>query len=455
MRDTMRGAMRAGISILALLAFAGAGAAGQAVPAGPVGVSSTPAAIAGTGSGFSLPITDGLWHYALGASQMEQYGYYGPSRWTGTAALNGDLGYSSGSAKAPFNMMYAGGVLISESSGVNTTTYQNMAVSQGLMRGRWVFNLADSVSYMPQSPIGGFSGIPGAGDVGTVPNGGTGLGPTGGLLTYSGPRVGNGLSGSAELLLTGKTSASARGSWEILHFLDGDADGYDTQDTSGEVALNHRIDARDTVAVNAVYSLFTFGKNEGGLNFETRGIDLVYSRLVSPSISVDISAGPQWLSSSDKALIPNSLNAAASVGLSYARGLSNARIGYSRGVNGGYGVQYGGLSDTVTASAGHGFGRTWQAGVNMAYMHTESLTQTGATPPPGLSIPLGGSFSTVFGGAQLSHRLSRSLSAYVTYAAQHQSYNTAYTGTNAFNGTSQTFAIGITYAPRSLRLGQF
>lgn len=447
--------MRAEISILALLALTGAGAYGQAVPAATEGTASTPAAVAGTRSGFNLPVSDGLWHYALGASQIEQYGYFGASKWNGTATLNGDLSYSSGSAKAPFNMVYAGGALISESSGVDTSTYQNLAVSQSLMLERWVFGISDAVSYLPQSPIAGFSGIPGVGDVGTVPIGGTGLGPAGGLLTYSGNRVGNALSGSVERLLTGKTSVSAMGSWDILHFLDGHLYGYDTQDVSGEGALNHRIDARDTVAVNAVYSLFTYGKYEGGINFETRGINGVYTRLLSRSVGLDISAGPQWLSSSDKKLIPNSLNAAASIGLSYAHGLSNAEIGYSRGVNGGYGVQYGGLSDTVSAAAGHGFGRAWQAGVNMAYMHTESLTKSGAIPPPGLTIPLGGSFSTVFGGVQLSHQLSRSLSAYASYAAQHQTYNAAYTGTNAFNGTSQTFAIGITYAPRAIRLGQF
>ncbi len=447
--------MRAEISILALLALVGVGAFGQAVPAGPEGASSTPAAIAGTRAGFSLPMSDGLWHYALGASQIEQYGYYGPDKWTGTAAVNGNLSYASGSAKAPFNLLYGGGVLFSETSGVNTTSYQNMAVSQNLTAGRWVFGLSDSVSFMPQSPIAGFSGIPGVGDVGTTPIGGAGLGPTGGLLTYSGNRVGNSLSGSAELLLTGKTSVSAMGEWDILHFLDGHIDGFDTQDVSGEAALNHRVDARDTVAVNAVYSLFTYGKDENGISFETRGVNGVYTRLLSPSVSVNISAGPQWLTSSDKALIPNSLNAAASVGLSYAHGLSNATIGYSRGVNGGYGVQYGGISDTVSAAAGHGFGRAWQAGINMAYLHTESLTKSGVAPPPGLTIPLGGAFSTVFGGAQLTHQLSRSFSAYVSYAAQHQSYSAAYTGTNAFNGTSQTFAIGITYAPRALRAGQF
>lgn len=447
--------MRTAISILALLAVPGIAAYGQATPTATSATASTPAAIAGTSSGFHLPVSDGLWHYAIGASQIEQYGYFGPSNWSGTGAINGDLSYSSGSPKAPFSLLYGGGVLFAESSGENTSTYQNLALSQNLMAGKWSFGLTDSVSYLPQSPIAGFSGIPGVGDVGTTPVGGSPLGPAGGLLTYSGNRIGNSLSGSAERLISGKTSVSAMGDWSILHFLDGNADGFDTSDVSGEAALNHRIDARDTVAVNAVYSLFTFGKAQGGINFATRGINGVYTRLLTHSIGLDISAGPQWLTSSDKALIPNSLNAAVSVGLSYARGLSNAEIGYSRGVNSGYGVQYGGLSDMVTASAGHGFGRRWQAGVNASYLHTQSITQSGVTPPPGLTIPLGGSFDTVFGGFQVTHQLSRSLSIYGSYAAQHQTYGANFTGTNAFNGTSQTFAIGITYAPRALRLGQF
>lgn len=451
----MRGAMKAGIAILALLAVPGVAAFGQAAPTATEATSSTPASLAGTRSGFSLPTSDGQWHYALGASQVEQYGYFGAGNWTGTATVNGDLSYSSQSQKAPFSMIYAGGALIGETSNAMTSTYQNLALSQTLMAGRWVFGLSDSVSYLPESPITGFAGVPGVGDTGTTPIGGPTLGPAGGLLTYSGNRIGNSLSGSAERLLTGKTSMSAMGSWSILHFLDGNADGFDTQDASGEVALNHRVDARDTVAVNADYSLFTFGKYQGGINFETRGINGVYTRLLTHSMGLTISAGPQWLTSSDKTLIPNSLNAAASIGLSYARGLSSAELGYSRGVNSGYGVQYGGLSDMVSAGVGHGFGRLWAVGINGAYMHTDALTSANAIAPPGLTIPLGGAFKTVFGGVQVSHQLSRTLSAYLSYSAQHQSYDSAFKGTNAFNGTSQVVALGITYAPRSMRLGQF
>lgn len=445
--------MKVGISIIALLMTPGALLCGQALPTAVSGAAATPASTAGSRAGFRIPGSDGEVHYALGASQIVQYGYFGSGNATGSAALNGDVGYSSLNVKAPFDMVYAGGVLISESTRQNTSTYQSLALSQGLMAGKWVFNLADSVSFLPQAPTTGYSGIPGVGDIGYVP-GAPGAGPAGALLTYSGNRVDNTASGSVERMFTGKTSASVMGSYSMLRFLD-DNSGFDTSGVSGEGALNHRIDARDTVSVNAMYSLYTFGKSEGGINFETRGLNGVYTRLLSKTLSLELSAGPQWVSSSNKALIPNSLNAAASVGLGYVHGLTNAQLGYSRGVNAGSGIQLGGLSDTVSGGLGHSFSQRWLATASAAYSHTNALASSHLAPPPGLTIPLGGDFSTVYGGLQVSHSLSRTLSMYISYGAQNQSFNSAYTGVNAFNGTSQTFGIGISYAPRSLRLGQF
>ncbi len=443
--------MKTGISIIALLLVPGAVSYGQAAPTATASV--TPASSAGSSAGFTLPSLDGDIHYALSASQIVQYGYFGSGNVTGSAALSGDVSYSSLSIRAPFDLLYSGGVIISESGGQGTTTFQNLAASQRLNAGKWNFGLSDDVSYLPQSPTSGFSGVPGVGNIG-FPVQGPGPIPSGEVLTYSGNRINNMASGSAERLLTGKTSVSAMGSWTILHFLTGST-GFDTSDVSGEAALNHRIDARDTVAVNAVYSLFTYGKSEGGIHFATRGVNGVYTRLLSSSLSMELSGGPQWLSSSDRALIPNSLNAAASAGLSYARGFTSASVGYAHGVNGGSGVQLGGLSDTATAGIGHSFSRTWMTSVSGAYSHTKELGTPGITNIPGLTIPLGGTFSTVFGGVQVTHSIGRTISVYANYTAQHQSFDASYTGTNAFSGTSHTFGVGITFAPRAMRLGQF
>ena len=98
--------------------------------------------------------------------------------------------------------------MLAESGQQNTTSYQNLAVSQKLITGKWVLGLSDSVSFLPQSPTVGLSGIAGVGDIGAGPIDGPGSGPAGGILTYSGSRLSNHLSGSMERLLTGKTSIS-------------------------------------------------------------------------------------------------------------------------------------------------------------------------------------------------------------------------------------------------------
>ena len=212
----------------------------------------------------------GLLHYALNASEIVQYGYYGSGNASASAVLSGDIAYSSTSVNTPFNMLFAGGVILAESGQQNTTTYENLAVSQGLITGKWVLGLSDSVSFLPQSPTTGLSGIAGVGDIGAVPIQGPSAGPAGGILTSSGSRLSNSLSGNVERLLTGKTSISGTGTWTILHFLHGN-DGFDSTQVSGQAGLNHRIDARDSVSVNGVYSVVTFGANEGNLSFTTRG----------------------------------------------------------------------------------------------------------------------------------------------------------------------------------------
>jgi hypothetical protein len=66
-----------------------------------------------------------------------------------------------------------------------------------------------------------------------------------------------------------------------------------------------------------------------------------------------------------------------------------------------------------------------------------------------------GATKTFYTGAQLTRGLGRYWSCFVTYGAQKQSINSALIGQNAFNGFSQTFGVGITYAPKATRLGEF
>jgi len=444
----MKDVMKIRMVVSALVLTMGTISYGQAVPAGGSSMSS------GT-SGPNMPSLDGVLHYALSASEIIQLGYYSPGQVTHATILSGDIAYTAKSTVLPFNMLFAGGVILGNQAGQGTTYYSNALVSQGYVTRNWVFNISDSVSYLPQSPTTGLSGISGVGDLGAIPpiDGPSG-GPAGGILSTGGNRVGNALNGSVERRLDRDTSISGTGSWSVLHFLD-DGDGLDFSEVSGMVAINRHLDARSSASVDAVYSTFTYSgttSEVGEPNIETRGINVSFQRLLSRTLSVSASIGPQWVSSSNSTLIPASTDVAATASISYQRGFTSAFLGYSRGVNGGSGVLPGALSNGFSGSLAHTYGRKWVASLNGAYARSSGLTQLSN----GSSIvPTNEIYDTAYGGAQLTRRFSVHFSGYVSYGVQHQSNNYSLGAQNALDGTSQTFGIGVTYTPRSTRLGQF
>jgi hypothetical protein len=449
----MKDVMKFRMVISALLLSMGSLSYGQAVPAGGTPMTS----MTSNSVGPNLPDLDGVLHYALSASEVVQLGYYGSGEVTHSTVLSGDASYTAKNIYHPFSILFAGGVVLGNQPGQQTTGYVNMALSQGYVTRSWVFNISDSVSFLPQSPTTGLSGIPGVGDIGALPIQGPVQGPAGGVLSNAGNRIANTVSGTAERQINRNTSISGTGSYSVLHFLDdnGTNSGLDSSQIAGTVALNRRIDTRSSVSLDAVYSTISFSGTGSGFvqpDIESRGLNLSYQRVLSRTLSVSMSVGPQWVSSSNSALIPSSLGVAATAGLSYARGFTTASLAYSRGVNAGSGVLSGAQSDSIVASVGHTYGRLWAVSANGAFNRSTGLTQqsTGTSTVPPNEV-----FNTVFGGLQVTRRFGQHLSGYVSYGAQTQSNNFSASALNALNGTSQTFGVGITFTPRSTRLGQF
>ena len=404
--------------------------------------------------GPNLPDLDGVLHYALTASEIAQHGYYGNGVTTYSTTLSGDVSYTAKSIVYPTNLILSGGVILADQSAQGNTGYVSAALSQGWVTRSWIFNVSDSFSFLPQSPTTGLSGIAGVGDLGATPVQGPVAGPAGGIFSAAGDRIANSLNGSVERELNRATSISGAGSWSKLHFLDSN-DSLDNTQISGVVALNRRLDARSSASLNAVYSTFSYGNTptaNSQPDIETRGINASYQRVLTRSLSASVSAGPQWISSSNSILIPSSLNVAASAGLSYQRGLTSASVSYFHGVNGGSGVLPGAIADSVSASLGHSFGHNWVGSLNAGYTHSAGLSQVfnGAS-----LVPINEVFDTVFGGAQVTRRISLHFSGYASFEAQNQSQNNNLAVPAALNGTSETFGIGITFTPRSTRLGQF
>lgn len=396
--------------------------------------------------GFSLPRIGGTFNYGLSASEQISHGYYNTGTFY-TTNLAGDLAYLSKSERHPFSAVYAGGVLIANSnSGQPTTTYQSLSFSQVLNTRHWNITAADSVSYLPQSPTTGLSGIPGVGDLGVDPvsiDPGTGIG----ILTTYGPRVSNTASLSVGRQLTSRISAQGTGIFAIQRFLgDNSTLGLNTTSYGGSGGVSYRFSARDTLTGNYNYNHFAF--NGGLLAFDSQGVTVEYSRQWNQRFTTDFYAGPQFLSGTQNVVSGTSTTVAAGASATFVNRRTSYSLNYFRGANNGSGVVGGAISDNVIATAHRQFGRPWLVSGSLGFNRSVTL--------PNFLL---GSFESrgVSAGAQVSRGFGRSFFGFASYTVQQQSIpvNTlANTGLNAYAGTYQVIGLGVTYSPRGFLLGR-
>lgn len=404
----------------------------------PAGVGSVP------NIGFQLPQLNGSFNYSLNASELVSTGYFN-SGTDLTTSLSGDLAYLSRSANHPFSAIYTGGVLLAN-SGQPDTFYQSLALSQVVTTKNWNFQIQDAVSYLPESPVSGLSGIPGVGDLGIDP---VPIGPDAGIgiLTTYGPRVSNTLSGSASRIITGHLSAQGSGYEDIQRFIgDNSIDAVDNSGDGGSAGISYHFSARSILSANYNYTHFAYTGTPYA--FSTQGATVNYSRQWTRRFSTSAYVGPQRISNSNSLLGQPSTEIAAGASASYAGRLAFYTLDYSRGVNNGSGVVAGAFSDNVVAAAHRQFGRRWSASGDVGYSRSVSL--------PTLNAFAFDSEAVTF-GVQGVRSIGRRLSAYASYTIEDQSISgaSAFLNTpNAFNGVYQIFGVGISYSPGSLFLGK-
>ena len=155
----MRKMTKIRIAIPAVLLLLTSIAEGQAVPTAVTSVSSV-------GGSPIIPNLDGVLHYAVSASEVLQFGYFGSGQVTSSTALSGDVAYNSTNTTRPFSLTFAGGVILPNQQGQGFSSFWDVTASQGYTARHWIFNLSDSFNFLPQSPTTGLSGIPGVGDLG-------------------------------------------------------------------------------------------------------------------------------------------------------------------------------------------------------------------------------------------------------------------------------------------------
>ncbi len=408
-----------------------------------------------TVSGLNFAVPAGSFRYGGSLSEVIQRGYFSTRQYSYQTNLSGSLAYSTRSVTRPFSAIYSGGVQFANQSGYGTTFFQNLALSQGYVTRHWTFGLSDVVSYLPQSPTVGLSGVPGTGDLGLDPVSSPGV-PAQNVLSYNSNRVSNTVTGSASRRLSGRTSVSGDASYSILHFFDNSS--YDSRQIVSDLNVDHTLDARTNIGAGVSYSIYNYDA-VAHASFETRGVNVHGSRQITRPLAVFGSVGPQWINASASLGIPSRVTVAATAGLTYVRQFGTLSASYTRGTNGGSGVVPGAFSDSLTGTFSRSFGRDWSAGLNGGYTRTTGLGSSAITNLAATGIPNQANFDSTFGGVQANRRLTSSLSAFASYTAFEQSYGNIATANaplpGALNGLVQSFAFGISFYPRSLVPGQF
>jgi len=389
--------------------------------------------------GFQLPTELGSLTYSLSFAERLRTGYYGKGGNIWATDFSGNAAYLSRSETRPLTVVYSGGYLYN-SGGVQSQVYQNLSLSQNITSKLWSTTISDQVSYLPEAPSSGLSGIPGVGDVGVTPPAGGTTGQD--ILSNTGQRISNTANINVQRQLTGSTAVSGMGSYFIQKFLTATPDAIDLDDITVGGGLSHRIDALSSVQGNYDYSHFAYvGQN---FSFSTQRITIGYTKQINRLLSINGSAGPQIVSSGGSSVAGSTVNLTVDAGFKYAGERYNFSGDYTRGVRGGSGVIQGTFINSVIVQGNRQLGEFMRLSGSGNYTRNTSVQNLSTQAF---------TFQTVVGNLEVERTIAQNFNAFVSYSLQYQNSATSVANTIAFTGTSQTFGFGITYSPRQVHLG--
>jgi hypothetical protein len=304
---------------------------------------------------------------------------------------------------------------------------------------------SDDVSYTPQAPITGFSGVPGTGG----PIGGSGSTPSSNqlILTLNTHSVSNLANGDLGYHLDYATTLNVGGGSNLLRFPDGN--GLDTDGLQANAGLTRRLDAKNSLIGKYSFTHYDYLPSTysstftGGASFslDTNTVTAGYQRTWNREFTTNVSVGPQWRNSSNSALVPPTTAISVDGGINYRHKSNSATASYGHGSNGGSGYLLGATFDSVDGGYTRQFGRDLTLEFTGAYRRSVGLQQ-------GTGV-----ITARYGGAQVTKQFGRYVNIFATYTAIDQATSTT-TQANILNELYHMVSFGVAYAPREIHLKQ-
>jgi len=387
---------------------------------------------------FGLPVS-GTLHYDLRSAQTAQFGgYQGGQRLIYTT---GDASYANTGKRLPFSMQYGGGYGWAWAGPpLVGNVFQRLSLSQGMVGRMWNLMASDNVSYTFETPTTGFSGVPGTGE--PIGGPGTTTPPDQTILTFNTRLFDNFTKIGFGHSLDSATTLNLGGSSGQMRYIDQNGQNIDTWMVDAGVA--RRLNARNSFSGQYSFSRFNYvgsilEANPEQISFsQANTVQCSLSRQWNPHLVTNASVGPQWISSSNSAIVPSSTGVSANASASDTFRFGSASLTYSHGTTGGSGYMLGAESDIAMANFGWSFDKNLTIGVTGSYMRTAGLSNSGV-------------ISGEYGGVQATRKLGRYCNVFASYTAVDQS-SSLLNSPNVLNGLWQTIGFGIGYSPREIRL---
>ena len=208
--------------------------------------------------------------------------------WFNTNYVTGDLSLLEAWSRSQLAINYSGGGSFSTNDSRGNSAFQQLAFAQSFLLNRWIVQIVDEFSQLPQSAFGfgvGTSlGVPGVGgSLGpVVPGVGNNYNPNQTVLSGFGPRISNVAIAQATYQLSRRGSITASGSYGILHFTD--PGNVDTYSAFGSLGYNYEITRKDHIGFFYQVSTFHFPGEPQAFGTQTGLVDPVIDKILHDSL---------------------------------------------------------------------------------------------------------------------------------------------------------------------------
>jgi hypothetical protein len=348
-----------------------------------------------------------------------------------TATPSGEVDFRNGHRKSPFSLIYAGGYAwtLTGPTQYSTGFFQRLSLHQVLSGGKWKARLGNDVSYRPEAPLTGFSGIPGTGE----PIGEPSPPPGQTILTLGTHALENLATGELTRALSPVYSVSVGVNYDLLFFPD--SNGLDTNHLLAHTELARQIGRRSSVFGEYIFNQFSYPdvKLTTNANVVMAGYEYAFSR----RLHANLAGGPGWVTSSNNTVVPDSTMVNANAGLDYQMPGGSAFVRYSRSTSGGSGYLLGELSDVVDAGYSRRFAQTFTFEVVGGYRRIQPLNKSAI-------------IQSEMGAVQGSWRFGPHLSAFGNFTMVAQA-SAGPLPPNAVSGPLENISFGISYSMRARR----